>query len=92
MGVIVAQWDGNFAYVNSKSLFPMTTIEKTDLIFATLSLKGSTVASMQLVGVSTLNEIIHAVRQSVSSVSGMATLSLRNGSRGGCSTHRLLFA
>lgn len=70
----------------------MTTISTSDLIFATLSLHGSTVASMQMSGVSTLPEIIRTIRSSVSSLSGMATLSLRNGSQGWSSTHRLLFA
>ena len=68
----------------------MTTIAKSDLIFATLSLHGSTVASMQMSGVSTLPEIIRTIRSSVDSLSGMATLSLRNGSQGWSSTHRLL--
>jgi hypothetical protein len=50
------------------------------------------VASMQMSGVSTLPEIIRTIRSSVDSLSGMATLSLRNGSQGWSSTHRLLFS
>ncbi len=70
----------------------MTTIAKSDLIFATLSLHGSTVASMQMSGVSTLPEIIRTIRSSVDSLSGMATLSRRTGSPGWCATNRLLFS
>lgn len=69
----------------------MATITCTDTIFATVKLRGVTLASFTLRGMSSFSDVVRHVRSSVGDVAGLATLQLRNSSQGWSRSSALLF-
>lgn len=60
----------------------MATISTTDILYATVSQRGTTVATLTLSGVSSLSEIISRIKEVVKGTLGLFTLNLRNSSQG----------
>lgn len=60
----------------------MTTITKTDTVWATAIFEGRTIASFSSSGFSSITEVLSAVRQALGDVVGVVRLRLRNASRG----------
>lgn len=59
-----------------KSIFP------TDVIYATVTQRGRVLASIRLIGMSTLGEIFNQVKETISDAMGLVTFSVRNSSQG----------
>lgn len=68
----------------------MKTIGKSDIIFATIYQRGRKVASIDISGVVSLNEIMKRLRGFLSRCVGMATLQLRNSSQGWVEQHSIM--
>lgn len=60
----------------------MATITINDIVWATATFEGRTVASFSASGYSSITEVLKAVRRSLGDIVGMVRLSLRNSSRG----------
>ncbi len=61
----------------------MATISLSDEIFATLHLRGNSVTSLRIKGVSSFAEILSRLIKSAPALCrGMATVEIRNGSQG----------
>lgn len=69
----------------------MATINSTDTIFATVKLRGVTLGSYTLSGMTGFSDVVRHVRNSVGKVAGLATLQLRNSSQGWSHNSALLF-
>jgi hypothetical protein len=55
----------------------MAHISPSDIIFATVSLRGAIVASLKLSGITTYQELIAHIRRALTTLRGMVTLDLR---------------
>ena len=55
----------------------MATISPSDIVFATVTLRGAIVASLRLSGLNSFDELMTRVRQSLSTLRGLVTLDLR---------------
>lgn len=60
----------------------MATILTSDILYATISQRGTTIASLTLSGVSSIAEIINRIKSVVKNTIGMLTINLRNGTQG----------
>ena len=60
----------------------MATIFTTDILYATVIQRGTTIATLTLSGVSSLAEIISRIKSVVKDSIGMLTLNLRNSTQG----------
>lgn len=60
----------------------MSSISSSDIVSATASYHGHTIASFTSTGFSSIGEVLSAVRSAVGSVVGLVELSLLNSSRG----------
>lgn len=61
----------------------MAKFSLTDIIFASLRLRGNSVTSLRLSGVSSFNEILaRLIKSAPASLRGIATVEIRNGSQG----------
>lgn len=69
----------------------MATINCTDTIFATVKLRGITLASLTLNGMTSFSDVVREVRTSIGNVAGLATLQLRNLTQGWSRNSALLF-
>ncbi|MBD5185019.1 MAG: hypothetical protein HDS11_05630 [Bacteroides sp.] len=69
----------------------MKTISSSDIIFATVSMRGSLVAQLCISGIASFKEILARVRQAIGARVGLATLKLRNGSQGWTDSRTLVF-
>ncbi len=69
----------------------MTTIETDDILYVTLIHHGRAYKTMRLTGVDSMGEIISNMRNEVPSLSGMATVDVRNTSRGWSTRNTLYF-
>jgi hypothetical protein len=67
----------------------MANIQSDDVLFATISQRGSTMASMKLSGVTSMSHLMNILHKSMSSLKGMATIVVRNSSQGWTSTQAL---
>ncbi|MCM1484041.1 MAG: hypothetical protein NC043_06875 [Muribaculaceae bacterium] len=70
----------------------MAKILNSDIIFATVIQRGSTVASLRMSGISSLTDIICRVREVIGEATGLTTINLRNGSQGWNHRHTVMFA
>ena len=68
----------------------MATINCTDIIYATVKMRGRTLASLSINGVTSFKEVVREVRASIGSVAGLATMQLRNSSQGWTQSSALL--
>ncbi len=57
-------------------------IKHDDILFATVSQRGTTILSLQLSGLTSIKEILKYLRATITDCMGMVTLKLRNGSQG----------
>ena len=69
----------------------MTTIETDDILYVTLIHHGRAYKTMRLTGVDSMGEIISSMRNEVPALSGMATVDVRNSSRGWSTRNTLYF-
>ncbi|MDE6265687.1 MAG: hypothetical protein K2M11_11170 [Paramuribaculum sp.] len=60
----------------------MATILSTDILYATVSQRGTTIATLTLSGMSSFAEIVKHIRSIIKDTIGMLTLNLRNGTQG----------
>ncbi|MDE5838494.1 MAG: hypothetical protein K2K52_06955 [Paramuribaculum sp.] len=60
----------------------MATIFTTDILYATVIQRGTTIATLTLSGVSSLAEIINRIKSVVKDSIGMLTVNLRNSTQG----------
>ncbi|MDE5744488.1 MAG: hypothetical protein K2H84_02350 [Paramuribaculum sp.] len=60
----------------------MATILTSDILYATISQRGTTIASITLSGVSSIAEIINRIKAVLKDTIGILTINLRNGSQG----------
>lgn len=60
----------------------MTTISSTDLIWATVTYNGRTIASFSDRGYTSISDVIRAVRSALGALGGIIDLSIRNASKG----------
>lgn len=67
----------------------MSKINSTDILFATLTKNGMVMANMMLSGLSSVAEVVHALRMRHAIASGMARLSIRNTTQGWASSASL---
>lgn len=67
----------------------MATIQSDDVVFATLTQRGSTLASLKLSGITSMTHLMQCVRSNVTTLKGMATLMVRNTSQGWSTTQAL---
>ena len=69
----------------------MTTIETDDILFVTLIHHGRAYKTFRLTGVDSMGDVITNMRNEVPSLSGMATVDVRNSSRGWSTRNTLYF-
>ncbi len=60
----------------------MATITSSDIIFATIKQHGRILHTLQFSGVLSFSELMKQILNALSSVKGLVTLNLRNGSQG----------
>lgn len=60
----------------------MATINSSDIIFATVMQRGTTLASIRISGITSFAEILRHLRNILSGIMGMTTIDLRNGTQG----------
>ncbi|MCM1517796.1 MAG: hypothetical protein NC117_04065 [Pseudoflavonifractor sp.] len=60
----------------------MDTINRSDVIFATLMQQGRQVVSIQISGITSIAEVMRKIYGQVKDCIGLATLMLRNGTQG----------
>lgn len=60
----------------------MTTIHKTDIIYATVIHRGYDIASLRITGVSSFSEILRNIFKAVKGSVGIINIMLRNSSQG----------
>lgn len=70
----------------------MATILNSDIIFATVIQRGTTVASLRMSGISSMSDIVSRVRTAIGQFTGLTTINLRNGSQGWNHRHTVMFA
>lgn len=71
----------------------MASINTSDILFATLTNKGSKLLSLRISGISSYSELIKTIRSMTPAHAlGLITLQLRNHSQGWSSTRPLLMA
>lgn len=68
----------------------MATISITDVIYATVERRGTTLLSARFSGIASFSELLSQLRRAISRETGLMTLNLRNGSQGWSRSHRLL--
>ncbi len=69
----------------------MATLNASDIIFATLTQSGRTIASVRLSGMRTLSDIVRYLRNIYIDAVGLLTLSLRNPSQGWTEQRNIMF-
>jgi hypothetical protein len=67
----------------------MATIQSDDVVFATLTQRGSTLASLKLSGITSMTHLLEYVHRYAGTLRGMATLVVRNSSQGWTSKQAL---
>lgn len=60
----------------------MATLQTSDVIFATVSRCGTTIATLKLSGMSSLAQIFNYIKTVLSGTMGLLTVNLRNGTQG----------
>lgn len=70
----------------------MATINASDIIFATVTQCGKTIASVRLSGMNTFNDIVKYLSTLLKNTAGLLTLSLRNGTQGWQQQRSIMFA
>ena len=60
----------------------MATIDLQDEVFATLTQRGNIIASVRLIGVNSISNILQQLRLLVSKCVGLVTLKIRNRTQG----------
>lgn len=60
----------------------MEKISINDIVFATAEIRGSVKASLRLSGLSSIADVIRAIKHEIGSVSGILTISMRNMTQG----------
>lgn len=70
----------------------MHTIEATDIVWASATYRGRTVATFSSTGFTSLADVVRAVRLAVGTLAGSLRLTLRNASRGWTHTRSLFVA
>lgn len=70
----------------------MHTIEATDIVWASATYRGRTVAAFSSTGFTSLADVVRAVRLAVGTLAGSLRLTLRNASRGWTQTRSLFMA
>ena len=69
----------------------MATISISDIIYATVVRRGTTLITVKLSGIASLHDLLARLRREISrDTTGLVTLILRNGSQGWSRSHRLL--
>lgn len=91
MGNNIAHMGYTFVIVINEIPNTMATINCTDIIFATVKLRGKTLASLTLNGMTSFSDVVREVRTSIGNVAGLATLQLRNPTQGWSHNSALLF-
>lgn len=69
----------------------MATFNASDIIFATLTQGGRTIASVRLSGMRTFSDIVRYLRTVYRDAMGLLTLSLRNPSQGWHTERNIMF-
>lgn len=64
----------------------MTNFQTDDVVFATLTQRGKTIANVCLSGISSMSHVLKNIREQIPGLLGMATLSVRNSSQGWSTT------
>ncbi len=67
-----------------------TPINPTDILFATLTCRGNTIASLKFSGMSSMPAVFRHLRPVLSSCQGLAVLALRNSSQGWTQQSRVI--
>ncbi|MCC8070979.1 MAG: hypothetical protein LIO90_04160 [Bacteroidales bacterium] len=70
----------------------MTAIKTTDILFATVKLRGKAVAQLTLSGMSSMADVVKFLRYKLQDMAGLVVLSLRNHTQGWLSEQALLLA
>lgn len=70
----------------------MATISLTDIIFATVTLRGRVLAQIRINGVSSYSEILSRVLGKLKGLRGLITVDLRNSSQGWTARRSLMVA
>lgn len=70
----------------------MTTITPDDIVMATATFRGRTIATIHSTGFTGLNDVLRAIRYAAGSLVGLLELSLRNASRGWSESRSLFLA
>lgn len=60
----------------------MGTISETDIIFATVTQRGTTLFDGRLVGLTSMADVMRSLRRVLGGAAGFLTLTLRNGTQG----------
>lgn len=60
----------------------MEKISINDIVFATAVIRGSVKASLRLSGLSSIADVIKAIKREIGSFSGILTISMRNMTQG----------
>lgn len=75
-----------------KNLFNMATIAFSDIIFATITLRGKVMACLKLNGVKSYAEVLARLLAAVSGGRGMATVHVRNSTQGWAASRSVMLA
>ncbi|MDE7024781.1 MAG: hypothetical protein K2O88_02740 [Paramuribaculum sp.] len=70
----------------------MATINHSDTIFATVKLRGITLTTLTLKGMTSFSDVIREIRIAIGHVAGLATLQLRNPTQGWSHSSALLLS
>lgn len=70
----------------------MKTINLSDTLFVTLTQFGSVVINFSICGITSMAELLMAVRKKMSGRAGIVTMNLRNRTQGWSRTEALLLA
>lgn len=68
----------------------MATINSSDIIFATIKQHGRILHTLQFSGVLSFSELMKQILNALSTVKGLVTLNLRNGSQGWSQQHAIM--
>ena len=70
----------------------MASIDINDIIFASVSFHGTTLANIRLSGVTTFRDILAVIRREIGTLTGLLTISLRNMTQGWTGRHSVLMS
>ncbi len=70
----------------------MARIESKDILYTTISQRGSIIGKLTLSGINSFSGIVHILQHSLKNVSGLITIQIRNRSQGWSENRSLILS